>query len=53
MFDLGGDLVVDDRLLIFTNNIDAEFEMVLGLEFVGFRLAIFGRQAVAIDKGAV
>lgn len=53
MLDLGGDLVVDDSLLIFAHNVDAKFEVVLRLKFVRLRLSVFGRQSRPIDKGAV
>jgi hypothetical protein len=42
MLDLGGDFVVDDSLLIFAYDVDAKFEMVLGLELVRLRLSVFG-----------
>lgn len=53
MLDLGGDLVVDDSLLIFAHNVDAKFEVVLRLKFVRLRLSVFGRQSRPIDKGAI
>ena len=53
MFDPGGDLPMDDGLLILADDIDAEFEEVLLPKLVRFRVAILPRQAATVDEGAV
>ncbi len=42
VLNLGSDLVMHHRLLVLADNIDAEFQMVLGLQLVGLRVSVLG-----------
>ena len=53
MLDLCSDLVMDNRLLIFADDIDSKLQVVGRLKLVGLRLAVLRRQATAVYKCAV
>lgn len=51
--DTGCDLVVDDGLVIFPDNVDTKLDNVFRLELARLRLDRLGRETVAIDKSTV
>lgn len=53
VLDLGSNLVMDDRFLVFADNINSKLKHVLLTKFVRFRVAIFRRETSAVDKSAV
>lgn len=53
VFHFGCNFVMDNSLLILANNVDTKFEMILGLEFVRFRLSVFLRESSPIHKCTV
>lgn len=53
MLDFCCDFVVNNCLLVFTNNVDAQFEVVCRLQFVWLRLSVFLRETGAVDKSTI
>jgi hypothetical protein len=51
--DSGGNLVMDNRLVVFADNVDAKLDNVLGLEFAGVRLDRLCRETVSVDECTV
>lgn len=50
MLNFGGNLVVNNGLLILADNINSQLQSVILADLVRFGLAVFRRQPIAIDK---
>src|SRR6187402_1122702 len=53
MFNFGRHLVMNNSFLIFTNNVDTEFKVILGLKFVRFRVPILRRKPSVVYECAI
>ena len=53
MLDFRRDFVVNNCLLVFTDDINAKFEVISRLKFVRFGFAVFLGKSSAIDEGTV
>lgn len=53
MLNSCGDFVVDNSLVIFSDNIDTQLQDVLSTDFMWFALPVLWGETRAIDKGTV
>lgn len=44
---------MNDSFLVFTDNVDAQFQGVIFTDFARVRLAVFWRQSMAVDEGTI
>ena len=53
MFNFSGDLLVNNGLLIFADNIDPQLQDVVLVQLMRIGFAAVGRQAMSINEGSV